>query len=125
MVTYKLKDLSGKQITRHRSNIVPYYPKEIFVQGQMEKYFSDNSLLRLHLKNRLSLSQNLSCLVETTQTYHPQMSPFPPPCSFSEIPESHSENYNTRDTRLRRQPMKEYRVFIPQSKIWAARTTHF
>ena len=27
LVTYKLEDFSGKQITRYRSNIVPYYPK--------------------------------------------------------------------------------------------------
>ena len=50
LVTYKLEDFSGKQITRHRGNIVPYYPKELFVQEQMEKYFSDNSLLKLHPK---------------------------------------------------------------------------
>ena len=43
-VTYKLEDFSGKQIT-HRNNIVPYYPKKLFVHKQMEKWFSDNSLL--------------------------------------------------------------------------------
>ena len=37
LVTYKLEDFSGKQIARHRSNIVPYYPKELFVQEQTEK----------------------------------------------------------------------------------------
>ena len=37
LVTYKLKDFSGNQITRHRSNIVAYYPKKLVVQGQMEK----------------------------------------------------------------------------------------
>ena len=50
LITYKLEDFSGKQITRHRSNIVAYYPKELFIQEQMEKYFSDNSLLKLHPK---------------------------------------------------------------------------
>ena len=48
LVTYKLENFFGKQITRHKSNILPYYPKELFVQEQMEKYFSDNSLLKLH-----------------------------------------------------------------------------
>ena len=48
LVTYKLGDFSGKQISRHRSNILPYYPKEVFVREQMEKYSSDNSLLKLH-----------------------------------------------------------------------------
>ena len=50
LVTYKLEDFSGKQITRNRSIIVPYYSKELFVEEQMEKYFSDNSLLKLHPK---------------------------------------------------------------------------
>ena len=48
LVTYRLEKFSGKQITRLRCNIVPYYPKELFVQKQMEKYFSDISLLKLH-----------------------------------------------------------------------------
>ena len=46
LVTYKLEDFSSKQVTRHRSNILPYYPKEIFVQEHMEKNFSDNLLLK-------------------------------------------------------------------------------
>ena len=62
MITFKLEEFSGKQITRHRSNIVPYYPKELVVQEQMEKYFSDNNLLRLYPKNRLPRSRNLSRL---------------------------------------------------------------
>ena len=48
MVTYKLEDISGKQINRYRIYIVPYYPKGLLVQKQMEKYFSDNSFQRLH-----------------------------------------------------------------------------
>ena len=61
LVTYKLEDFSGKQITRHRSNIVSYYPKELFVQEQMEKYFPDNSLLKLHpTKPPLTKSKTVS-----------------------------------------------------------------
>ena len=45
-----------------------------------------------------------------------------PTCNLSEMPECNSENYNTRDTRLRRQPMKDFRAFIPQPKISAPRT---
>ena len=49
---------------------------------------------------------------------------FPPPSySLSEIPEKSSKNYNTRDNRSRKQPTKDYRAFISQSKIWASRTT--
>ena len=44
-VTYILEEFSGKQITRHKSNIFHFTlkPKELYVQEQMEKYFSDNS----------------------------------------------------------------------------------
>ena len=48
MITYKLEDFRGKQITGHRSNIVPFYPKQSFFQEKTENYFSNNSLLRLH-----------------------------------------------------------------------------
>ena len=73
LVTYKLEDFSGKQITRHRSNIVPYYPKELFVQEQMEKYFSDNSLLKFHPKNSpFTKSKTVSFSLDNLNV-HPQM----------------------------------------------------
>ena len=64
--TYKLEDFSGKQITRHRSNIVPYYLKELLIQEQVEKYFSDNSLLKLNSKKRTITK----CLVYSRQPRH-------------------------------------------------------
>ena len=115
LVTYKLEDFSGKQVTRHRSNIVPYYTKELFVQEQMEKYFSDNSLLKRHPKNppltkSKSVSFSLDKLnVPSTDNLPPQL-----PCNPSEKPEHTSENYTTRNNRLRRQPVKNYRVSILQ-----------
>ena len=45
LVTYKLGECSGEEITRYCSKIVPYYPKELFVQEQMKTYISENSLL--------------------------------------------------------------------------------
>ena len=109
LVNYKLENFSGKQITRLRSNIVTYYPKEII---QIEKNFWDNSLLRLHPKKpTITKSKSVSSLDKPDIPSDNE--PFAqPPCNLSEIPESHSENYNTGDTRLRRQPMKDYRVFI-------------
>ena len=114
LVTYKLDDISGKQITRHRRNIVPYYPKELFVQEQMEKYFSDNSLLKLHPKKpAITKSKTVSFSLDNPDI--PSTDDlFPPPaCSLCEIPENTSENYSKRNTRLRRQPVKDHRVFIP------------
>ena len=37
LVTYKLEDFSGKQITHHRSNFVPYYSKEFLVTTPPKK----------------------------------------------------------------------------------------
>ena len=123
MVTYKLEDFSGKQITRHRSNIVPYYPKELFVQEQMAKYFSDNSLLKLHPKKpTIAKSKTVSFSLDNPDIPSTD-DPLPsPPCNLSETPEHTSENYTTRNTRLRQQPTKDYRVFILPSKISAQRT---
>ena len=117
LVAYKLEDFCGKQITRHRSNIVPYYPKELFVQEQMEKYTfkTDNSHLKLHpTKPKLTKSKTVSFSLDdleepSTDGLSPQLL-----CNPSEIPEHTSENYTTRNNRLRRQPIKDYRVFIPQ-----------
>ena len=50
LVTYKQENFSGKQITRHRIIIVTFYPKELSVPEQMENYFLDNTLLKLHPK---------------------------------------------------------------------------
>ena len=123
LVTYKILDFSGKQITRHISNIVPYYPKELFVQEQMAKYFSDNSLLKLHPKKpTITKSKTVSFSLDNSNTPLTDDPLQPPTSSLSEIPENTSENYNTRNTCLRRQPLKDYRVFIPPSKISASRT---
>ena len=125
MVTYKLEDLSGKQITRHRSNIVLYYAQELFVQEQMDKNFSDNSHLKLHpTKPQLTKSKTLSfkldnLKVPSTDDHPPQL-----PSNLSEIPDHTSEKYTTRNNRLRQQPVMNYRVFIPQSKISTSRITH-
>ena len=124
LVTYKLEYFSGKQIIRHRSNIVPYYPEEMFVQEQMEKYFSDNSLLRLHPK-RPPITKPKSVWFGLDSPDIPSNRSLPPaPCSLTEILESTSENYTTRNTRLRRQPIKDYRIFIPPFKVSTLSTTN-
>ena len=52
---YKIEDFVGKQITRHRRNIVQYYQKQVFVQGQMEKFFRTILCCNSIPKSRLSL----------------------------------------------------------------------
>ena len=39
MVAYKLGDFSGKPLVRHRSNVVPYYPKELIVAKTNRELF--------------------------------------------------------------------------------------
>ena len=115
LVIFTPEDFSGKQTTRHRSNIVLYYHKELFVQEQMEKYFSDNSFLKLHPKKPpLTKSRSVSFSLDNLNV--PSTDNFPPqlPCNPSEIPEHTSKNYTRRNNRLRRPTIEDYRVFIPQ-----------
>ena len=90
----------------------------------MEKYFSDNSLLKLHPpKPPLTKSKTVSFSLDNLEV--PSTNDIPqPPRNLSEIPEYTSKNYTTRNSRLRRQPINDYRIFIPQSEISASRTTH-
>ena len=73
----------------------------------MEKYFSNNSLLKLDpkkppLTKSKSVSFSLDNLnVPSTDNLPPQL-----PCNPSEIPEHTSENYTTRKSNLRRHPKK-------------------
>ena len=104
LVIHNLEDISGKQITRHRSNIVPYYPKELsFNQEQVAKYFSDNSLLRLH-STKPTITKPKSVALSLDNPDIPSKTDFSPPipCSSSDISNSPPENYTTRNTRLRR-----------------------
>ena len=90
----------------------------------MEKYFTDKSLLRLHPKKpTITKSKSVSfslAIPDIPSTNDPSS---PTLFSLSEIPESTLETYTTRDTRLRLQPTKDYRVSISKSKISASRTT--
>ena len=126
MVTYRLEDFSGKQTTRHRSVVIPYYPKELFVREQMWKYFSESSLYDSTHKNRLTRSQNLSRLIQL-ETVFPanKIEPSLQTCyTQSRLADTESEDYNTRKIRFRKQLTKEYRVFKPQSKFLFPRATH-
>ena len=77
MVTYKLEDSSGKQITRHRIKIVPYYPKELFFQEQKEKYFSDNYLSKHHpTKPPFTKSKTVSFILDNLKV--PSRDDLPP-----------------------------------------------
>ena len=118
MVTYKIEDFSGKQINRHRSNFVPYYPKKIFVQEQMEKYFSDNSLLRLHPK-KPTITKSKSVSFSLAISDIPSTNDLPPThCSLSEIPKSTSENFTTRDTLLDANRRKTIEFLYHTRKLW-------
>ena len=93
LVTYKLEDFPGKQIARHRSNIVPYYPQELFVQEQMDKYFSDNSSIKLHPKNpTITKSKTVSFSLDNPNTPPTDKLLPSPPYNLSEMPDYTSEN---------------------------------
>ena len=53
------------------------------------------------------------------------MNPPQPSYTQSRPLETTSENYTTGNVRLRKHPTKDYRIFMPQTKILASRTTPF
>ena len=69
MLTNKLEDFPGNQKVRHHSNIGFYYPKELVIQEEKEKYFSDKSLLGLKPQKPKSPSQNPLLFIQTNSTY--------------------------------------------------------
>ena len=85
----------------------------------MEKNFSDNTLLPT-----INTSKSVSFSLDNPDIPSKDASSPLPLCNLSEIHKSNSKNYNTRDTRPRRQSMKDYRAFLPQSKISDAFLTH-
>ena len=98
-------------------------PQKIFVDEQMEKYFSDNSLLRLWPnKSTPSMSKSVSLSLDNSDIpSNNEPSPYGSVVSLK-YPKKNLENYNTKVTQLRKQPTKES---LYHSRKLASQTTQF
>ena len=99
-VTYKITDSNKKEIVQHRNNLLPYYPKE----------YALRELTQLYSFTGLKIIQNEPHLKNTEQNDNPTENQNTKPTAIDK-----SEHRKT--TRLRNQPRKNYKMFIPQSKI--------
>ena len=130
-VTYKLIDTTKKKIVQHRNNLLPYYPKE----------YALRELTQLHSFTGLKIIQN-STQIEpemngTNKNQHTQIQKQDKIHKNANtlnsnnlrkernrkmiekiLPQEQKEKSTHRESsRLRNQPRKDYKTFIPQSKI--------
>ena len=130
-VTYKITDSNKKEIVQHRNNLLPYYPKE----------YALRELTQLYSFTGLKIVQNEPHLTNTEQNDNPTENQNTKPTATKNTTKNldHKESQkqrknrkmteqiipqeeidkseNRKTTRLRNQPRKNYKTFIPQSKI--------
>ena len=128
-VTYKITDSNKKEIVQHRNNLLPYYPKE----------YALRELTQLYSFTGLKIIQNEPHLKNTEQNDNPTENQNTKPTATKNNTQNHKESPKQRKnrkmteqiipqeeidksehrktTRLRNQPRKNYKMFIPQSKI--------
>ena len=128
-VTYKITDSNKKEIVQHRNNLLPYYPKE----------YALRELTQLYSFTGLKIIQNEPHLKNTEQNDNPTENQNTKPIATKINTQNHKESpkqrknrkmteqiipqeqidksENRKTTRLRNQPRKNYKIFIPQSKI--------
>ena len=131
-VTYKLTDFSKKELVQHRNNLLPYYPKEYALREITQLY----SFTGLHIvQNNPQTEQNQNNGGGgdggeiQQQNANPQISNTPEPKKSQKerknrkmtekiLPQDQQQKSKHRESsRLRSQPRKNYKTFIPQSKL--------
>ena len=132
-VTYKITDSDKKEIVQHRNNLLPYYPKEYALRELTQLYSftglkviqndphpnnttreqndipieSKNTKSTITRKNTKNLNQKTSQKARKNRKMTEQIIP----------QEQIDKSEHRTSTRLRNQPRKNYKIFIPQSKI--------
>ena len=62
-VTYKLTDLNKKEIVKHRSNLLPYYPKEYALRELTQLYsFTRLKVIQNKSDNKQNQSTDMICI---------------------------------------------------------------
>ena len=132
-VTYKITDSEQKEIVQHRNNLLPYYPKE-YALRELTQLFSFTGLKVIennpHMENKTkeqhnihpenqnkkstTIQNNTKKLDQTTTNKERKNRKM----TEKIIPQEQIDKSEHRESsRLRNQPRKNYKTFIPQSKI--------
>ena len=133
-VTYKLTDPTKKEIVQHRNNLLPYYPKEYALRELTQLYsFTGLKVIQNHPHTEKEIdeqhnvhheNQNQTQIKAKNNHIKPD-----PKISQKErknrkmiekiLPHEQVEkSKHSESSRFRNQPRKNYKTFIPQSKIF-------
>ena len=132
-VTYKLTDSNQKEIVRHRNNLLPYYPKEYALRELTQLYsFTGLKIIQNHphTEKKVGEQHNIHHEKQNTKPTTIQNNTKAPDQKKPQkekknrkmiekiLPQEQVEKSEHRESsRLRNQPRKNYKTFIPQSKI--------
>ena len=127
-VTYKLTDSSKKEIVQYCNNLLTYYPKEYALRELTQLY----SFTVLHIvQNNPQTDQNQNVNTNKNQKNNPTAKRKPSNIKHARtqkerknrkmtkkiLPQDQQQKFEHRESsRLRSQPQKNYKTFIPQSK---------
>ena len=132
-VTYKLTDLNKKEIVQHRNNLLSYYPKEYALRDIPHLYsVTGLKVIQNHPHTEKELDKQDNVHHENQNQKHtkaknnqkisdpkiPQKERKNRKMIEQNLPQEQVEKSKHRESsRLRNQPRKYYKTFIPQSKI--------
>ena len=132
-VTYKITDSDKKEIVQHRNNLLPYYPKEYALRELTQLYsFTGLQVIQndphtenttkeqkdFHLKNQITKSTTTKNNTKNLDQNTSQKERKKRKMTEQIIPQEQIDKSEHRESsRLRNQPRKNYKLFIPQSKI--------
>ena len=123
-VTYKLAESTQKEIIQHRNNLLPYYPKEYALRELTQLYsFTDLKVIKnhTHTEKETNVQDNVyhekqnqkqTTTQNNTKTLDPKISQ-----KERKNRKMIEKSEHRESSRLRNQPRKNYKTFIPQSKI--------
>ena len=131
-VTYKITDSDQKEIVQHRNNLLPYYPKEYALRELTQLYsftglkviqnhpHTENEVKEqndIHLEKQNKKSTTTKNNTKKLDQNIPQKERKNRKMTEKIIPQEQFEKSEHRESsRLRNQPRKNYKTFIPQSK---------
>ena len=132
-VTYKITDSDQKEIVQHRNNLLPYYPKEYALRELTQLYsFTGSKVIQnnpqtendvnkqndIHLEKQNKKSTTTKNNTKKLDQELPQKERKNRKMTEKIIPQEQAKKSEHRESsRLRNQPRKNYKSFIPQSKI--------
>ena len=132
-VTYKITDSDQKEIVQHRNNLLPYYPKEYALRELTQLYsFTGLKVIQInphmenttkeqndiHLENQNTKSTTTKNITKKLDQNTSQKERKNRKMIEKVIPQEQFDKSEHRESsRLRNQPRKNYKTFIPRSKI--------